>query len=59
MKYFLLSLSPLSLPLIQGEQLSVSSERMCTDTGQPLTDLSLLRKTVVRYTDWLDMTVLR
>ena len=46
MKYF--STVILSLPLIQEGQLSVSGERMCTNTGYPLRGLSLHRKSVVR-----------
>ena len=41
MKYFLLSLS---LPLIQGGQFAISSERMSTSTGQLVRGLSLPRK---------------
>ena len=41
----------LSLPLIQDGQLSVSGERMCTNSGKPVRGISLLRKSVVRYTD--------
>ena len=38
----------LSLQLIQDGQLSVSDERMCTSTGEPLRGQSLPRKSVVR-----------
>ena len=36
------------LPLIQEVQLSVSGERMCTNTGYPHRRLNLSRKCVVR-----------
>ena len=35
-------------PGIQGEQLSVSGERMCTSTGYPLTELNLSKKSVIK-----------
>ena len=47
----------LSLPLIQEGQLSVSGERMCANTGEWLRGLSLPKKSVVRKTDRLDMTL--
>ena len=46
----------LSLLLIQDGLLSVSNERMCTSTGKSFRGISLHRKNVVRYTDWLHMT---
>ena len=48
----------LSLPLIQVGQLSVTDERMCTiKVLVNCIGLSLPRKSVVRLTDHLDMTI--
>ena len=48
----------LSLPLIQVGQLSVTDERMCTiKVLVNRIGLSLTRKSVVRLTDHLDMTI--
>ena len=37
-----------------NKQLSVSGERICTSTAQPLRGLGQSRKSVVRLTDWLE-----
>ena len=48
----IISKAILSLPLIQVEQLSVTCERLVNCIG-----LSLPRKSVVRLTDHLDLTI--
>ena len=50
MKYFSM--------FIQEGELSASGERMCTNTAYPLRGLILLRKSVVRETDRLHMTLM-
>ena len=53
----IISTANLSLPLIQGRQLSVAGERMWTKYWLTGLGLSLHRKGLVRLNDHLDITI--
>ena len=53
----ILSTAILSLPLIQVGQLSVTVERICLSTGEPLRSKPA-QKSVVMLNDHLDMTII-
>ena len=56
--YKIFSKDIFSLPLIQQGQLSVSCARICISTGETLRELRLPRKSMVSWTDWLDMALM-